>query len=81
MALNLSKILTGFLKTNPDKNFTAREMAEWAANQHLQEYEQKLSTSKNKNLDEVSSHTERHSVLLNIFIAKIGSQRPSFQQQ
>jgi len=70
MALNLSKSLTGFLKTNLDKKFTARDIAQWVSNTYPEECEKKINSSKNKNLEEVSNNIERQSVLLQILVAE-----------
>jgi hypothetical protein len=64
MALNLGKSLTALLKTNPDKKFTARDIAQWVSNTYPDECEKKLNSSKNKNLENVSNNIERQSVLL-----------------
>jgi uncharacterized protein len=81
MALNLSSALTSLLKNNPDKKFTAREIAAMVRQAFPKECEVKLNNSKNKNLENVSTDEERENILLNILVAEIGSQRPNFQKK
>ena len=81
MALNLSKTLTGFLKSHPDKKFAAREIADWVRMAHPKECEIKLNNSKNKLLEEAATEQARQNILVTILVAEIGSQRPNFQKK
>ena len=81
MALNLSQSLTTVLKNSPDKKYTAREIASIIKELHPEECETKLLNSKNKNLETANTDAERETVLLNILVAEIGSQRPNFQKR
>lgn len=81
MALQISPTVTTFLKSNPEKKFTAREIADWIRQHHAQACEQKLSQSKNKRLEEVTNEQDRIAVLIQILVAEIGSQRPNIQKK
>ena len=81
MALQISPTVTAFLKSNPEKKFTAREIADWIRLHHAQACEQKLSQSKNKRLEEAANEQDRIAVLIQILVAEIGSQRPNIQKK
>ncbi|KKN66811.1 hypothetical protein LCGC14_0468030, partial [marine sediment metagenome] len=79
--LQISPTVTTFLKSNPEKKFTAREIADWIRLHHAQACEQKLSQSKNKRLEEVANEQDRIAVLIQILVAEIGAQRPNIQKK
>jgi hypothetical protein len=81
MALSISKAVTEFLKTNPEKKFTAHEIAKWITQTHPLDCELKLAKSKNKNLLAADTDEAKLRVLINILVAEIGSQRASFQKK
>lgn len=81
MAFSVSIVVTDFLKANPEKKFTAREIASWIIESYPDDCEAKLAKSKNKNLDVADTGEARTQVLINILVAEIGSQRPRIQSK
>jgi len=56
-------------------------LPDWIRQHHAQACEQKLSQSKNKRLEEVANEQDRITILLQILVAEIGSQRPNIQKK
>jgi len=81
MALSIGKVLTELLKNNPEKKFTARQVAEWIAENHPKDCEEKISKSKNKLKEQISSSEDMNALLLGILVAEIGAQRENFQKK
>lgn len=81
MAFSVSTVIAEFLKANPEKRFTAREIASWIIESYPDDCEVKLAKSKNKNLDLADTREARTQVLVNILVAEISSQRPRIQSK
>ena len=70
MALNLAKVVLGYLKDRPDEKLTARQIAEWIFTTFPDECQAKKQSSQY-----VSTDAE----LVQQLVAEIGSQRPRLQ--
>jgi hypothetical protein len=81
MKLNLSNTVTDFLKSNAEKKYTARQIADWISETYPDECTQKIKKSKNKLKDQVSSKEEMTRLLIDILISEIGSHRAFFQKK
>lgn len=81
MALSIGKVLTELLKNSPDKKFTARQIAEWIAENHPKDCAEKISKSKNKLKDQIFTSEDMNALLIGILVAEIGAQRESFQKK
>lgn len=76
MALNLANTVVKLLQQNPEKKFTAREIANWIFETYPDEcrQKQKLSTATVNPLD-------NETALLQQIVAEIGSRRPRLQKR
>lgn len=72
MALNLAKVVLGYLKERPDEKLTARQIAEWIFVTFPDECQAKKQSSQY-----VSTDAE----LVQQFVAEISSQRPRLQKR
>ncbi|WP_322074429.1 hypothetical protein [Burkholderia cepacia] len=72
MALNLAKLILEFLKGNPDRKFTARQIAEWIFAAHPEECHAKKLSSQNIDTD---------AKLIQQLVAEIGAYRPRIQKR
>ncbi|RQZ77892.1 HrgA protein [Burkholderia cepacia] len=72
MALNLAKLILEFLKGNPDRKFTARQIAEWIFAAHPEECHAKKLSSRNIDTD---------AKLIQQLVAEIGAYRPRIQKR
>lgn len=72
MALNLAKIVLGYLSERPEQKFTARQIAEWVFESYPDECQAKKQSSQN-----VSTDAE----LVQQLVAEISSQRPRMQKR
>ncbi len=72
MSLNLSKRVTDFLRENPGKKYSVREIAEWIFENFSAECRQKEQRS-----ESISGDSE----LLQQLVREIGSQRPQIQRK
>ncbi|MDM4772184.1 COG2958 family protein [Solimonas sp. SE-A11] len=72
MALNLAKLVLGYLKERPDEKLTARQLAEWIFSTFPDECQAKKQSSQY-----VSTDAE----LLQQLVAEISSQRPRLQKR
>lgn len=72
MALNLAKLVLGYLKERPDEKLTARQIAEWIFATFPDECQAKKQSSQY-----VSTNAE----LLQQLVAEISSQRPRLQKR
>lgn len=71
MGLNLSKTIVKLLESNPEKKFTARQMAQWILEAFPVECQEKK---------ENSTFIKTDAELLYQIVAEIGSQRPMLQK-
>lgn len=76
MALNLIETVSSFLKSNPDNQFTARQISEWIYKTYPEECRQKQERSK---AEVIPLDTE--SGLLQQLVAEIGSQNQRLQKK
>ncbi|CAM2973613.1 COG2958 family protein [Dichelobacter nodosus] len=74
MALNLAKIVIGYLKAQPEEKFTARQIAEWIFDTYPVECQEKRANSRG---DYIKSDAD----LVQQLVAEIGSQRPQLQKK
>lgn len=76
MPLNLTNTVVELLQQNPEKKFTAREIADWIFETYPDEcrQKQKRSTATINPLD-------NEKALLQQIVSEIGSQRPSLQKK
>lgn len=74
MALNLAKIVIGYLKDQPEEKFTARQIAEWIFDTYPVECQEKRANSRG---DYIKSDAD----LVQQLVAEIGSQRPQLQKK
>lgn len=81
MALSIGKVLTELLKNNPERKFTARQIAEWIAKNHPKDCAEKISKSKNKQKEQISTLEDMNALLIGILVAEIGAQRENFQKK
>jgi hypothetical protein len=72
MALNLAKIVLGYLSEHPEQKFTARQIAEWVFESYPDECQAKKQSSQY-----VSTDAE----LVQQLVAEISSQRPRMQKR
>lgn len=70
--LNLGKAVVDFLSANPEKKYTARQVAEWVCTEFPEECRAKRDSSRVLETDEE---------LLQQLVAEIGSQRPRLQKK
>lgn len=69
MALNLAKVVLGYLKERPDEKLTARQIAEWIFETYPAECQEKKSNSR-------GDYIKTDGDLVQQLIAEISSQRP-----
>lgn len=72
MALNLGKVVVGYLRDHPEQKFTARQIAEWLFSSFSDECQAKKQSSQY-----VSTDAE----LVQQLVAEISSQRPRLQKK
>ncbi len=72
MALNLAKVVIGYLKDRPEQKFTARQIAEWVFATYPAECQDKRANSRG---DYIKSDAD----LVQQLVAEISSQRPRMQ--
>ena len=72
MALNLAKVVIGYLKDRPEEKFTARQIADWVFTTFPAECQAKKDSSQALKTD---------ADLLQQLVAEIGSQRPVLQKR
>lgn len=75
MSLQLAKIVFEFLKRNPEKRYTAREIAQWVVKTYPNEIFQKQKKSTAKVIPLTSD-----SAILQQIVAEISGQRPRLQK-
>lgn len=76
MGLNLVSSITAFLKQNPEKRFTARELAEWILKTKPEECRKKQEASKATVIPLTSTDA-----LIQQIVAEIGANKASFLKQ
>ena len=76
MALKLTDKIVAFLEQNPERKFTAREIAKWIFETYPDECRQKQKRSK-----ATKTPLDNDTMLLQQIIAEIGSQRSSLQKK
>jgi len=76
MALNLPDTVVRFLQQNPERKFTAREIANWI----LKEYPDECRQKQNRSTATIIP-LDNDTALLQQIAAEIGSQRPRFQKR
>ena len=81
MAFSLTQTFLEFLKSNPEKKFTAKDIAEWIYQNYPDECSKKAEKSKNKNITGASNESEIKTAIINALVAEIGSQRPRIQKR
>ena len=67
MTLNLNNTVVEFLQQNPEKKFTAREIANWIFETYPNECTTKMENSQNKRKQEISSQEEMDKLLIGIW--------------
>jgi hypothetical protein len=72
MALNLTKTVTDFLRSQDEQKFTARQIAEWIFRKYPSECQEKKSSSK---------FIETDAQLVQQLVAEISSQRPGLEKR
>jgi len=72
MALNLAKVVIGYLKDRPEEKFSARQIAEWVFATYPDECQEKRANSRG---DYIKSDAD----LVQQLVAEISSQRPRMQ--
>lgn len=72
MALSITKVVPEFLSSNPEKRFTAREIATWIFENYRQDCEEKRARSRAKKIP-----LDTDEALIQQLVAEIGSQRRS----
>ena len=81
MALNLNNTVCEFLKSNSDKKYTARQIAEWISHTYPEECATKIKNSKNKLKNEISTSEEMDRLLIDILVAEIGAHTIFFSKE
>lgn len=74
MALNLAKVVLGYLKERPDEKLTARQIAEWIFETYPAECQEKKSNSR-------GDYIKTDADLMQQLVAEISSQRPRMQKR
>ncbi|WP_375647443.1 COG2958 family protein [Bartonella sp. CR84HXZ] len=76
MTLNLTNTVFNFLKKNPTKKFTAREIAQWI----FENYPEKCR-QKQKNSTAIITPLNSDAALIQQIVAEIGAKRPQLQKR
>ena len=74
MALNLAKVVIGYLKERPEEKLTARQIAEWFFSTYPDECQEKRSNSR-------GDYIKTDADLVQQLVAEISSQRPRMQKK
>jgi hypothetical protein len=74
MALNLAKVVIGYLKERPEEKLTARQIAEWFFSTYPEECQEKRSNSR-------GDYIKTDADLVQQLVAEISSQRPRLQKK
>jgi hypothetical protein len=72
MALNLARIVIGYLKDHPEEKFSARQIAEWVFTTYTEECQEKRANSR-------GDYIKSDAGLVQQLVAEISSQRPRMQ--